>query len=601
MARRSLDVDGGIGYGGRVSKVRKRGCLSSTSSSTLGQNYRLKRALLVGKRGGSTTPVPQWKMMNSESSSPENDKAFKYLAGRKVEKVKELPVSARKLAAILWEINRVPSPRSKRSILEDKASEVGSVGKNTVAETSKLSSEGTKQHKPAKRTNRIPASCQELKSGCNLAGAASLQNDIMQVCETKNNVWKHCTHVLGLKNPLKDVYDGLVTSKELLKVIFNRIRRIDRAKSTSLSLVSIVEFELDRACTRIYKLIQGHMANKNRAELLLKHFRDEKLVLGGKEQERIIHCVINSLVGDLEMQKKLRRKTDKLSEKLRKELLQTKASLVTANKALKSEKKAREMVELVCEELARGVGEDRAKVEELKNQSAKLREEVEKESEMLQLADMLREERVQMKLLEAKYMFEEKNALVDELRNKLEAYLKSRTDEKQGNGSPRYQKIKVLEKYLKETFPGSDCQQDEEKDHIETMKNKEEEDSGDSDLCSIELNMDDHSKSFVWGEAVKNESKRKMVDKSNGRNPIPEKNQTNYGDTISWEFKTTSENNGLHGFTSHGCVKDVEDEMKRYRMIKDLRDNIVSGSRTASSQDMSSPGQNLGQPASQGS
>lgn len=132
-----MNVDGKIG--GRKCKVRKRGC-SSSSSSSLVQNYRLKRAFLVGKRVGSTTPVPKWKMMSSKSPSMENDdiKAFKYLAAVKGgDKAKELSVSARKLAATLWEIDGLPSPRVKR---EDRKSEVEIVRKERILESSRLGS-----------------------------------------------------------------------------------------------------------------------------------------------------------------------------------------------------------------------------------------------------------------------------------------------------------------------------------------------------------------------------------------------------------------------------------------------------------------------------
>lgn len=100
-------------------KIRKRGCSSSaSSSSSIIQNYRFKRAILVGKRGGSSTPVPTWKLMsvrspasalrNVESSSP------KYTPSQNGPKGKLAPrVSARKLAATLWEMNEIPSPRVK--------------------------------------------------------------------------------------------------------------------------------------------------------------------------------------------------------------------------------------------------------------------------------------------------------------------------------------------------------------------------------------------------------------------------------------------------------------------------------------------------------
>lgn len=88
--------------GGNCCKVRKRGG-SSSSSSTV-RSYRLKRAVLVGKRGESSAPVSSTRT----SVISQNDaKAYIYSEGKngEKEKEKELLVSARKLAANLWQIN----------------------------------------------------------------------------------------------------------------------------------------------------------------------------------------------------------------------------------------------------------------------------------------------------------------------------------------------------------------------------------------------------------------------------------------------------------------------------------------------------------------
>lgn len=131
MPRKNLNVDGG-GIGGGHCKVRKRGS-SSSSSSSLVRNYRLKRAILVGKRGGSSTPVPTWKM-SSKSPSLKNEM---YVATKGFDKGKELSVSARKLAATLWEINGVPTPKLKDD-LEDKKSEIERFKKERLSKSSKL-------------------------------------------------------------------------------------------------------------------------------------------------------------------------------------------------------------------------------------------------------------------------------------------------------------------------------------------------------------------------------------------------------------------------------------------------------------------------------
>ncbi|KAI8018874.1 hypothetical protein LOK49_LG04G00412 [Camellia lanceoleosa] len=95
-------------------KIRKRGC-SSSSSSVL-QNYRFKRAILVGKPRGSisSTPVPSWRTTAAALDSPK-------FAPSQSGGGKSRPVSARKLAATLWEMNDVPLPRVGDNLEEKKA------------------------------------------------------------------------------------------------------------------------------------------------------------------------------------------------------------------------------------------------------------------------------------------------------------------------------------------------------------------------------------------------------------------------------------------------------------------------------------------------
>lgn len=77
-------------------KIRKRGCSSSSSSSSRIHHYRLnKRAIVVGRsRARSGTPAPPRSAVDSPSCSTRSAQ----------------PVSARRLAATLWEMNEIPSP-----------------------------------------------------------------------------------------------------------------------------------------------------------------------------------------------------------------------------------------------------------------------------------------------------------------------------------------------------------------------------------------------------------------------------------------------------------------------------------------------------------
>lgn len=77
-------------------KIRKRGCSSSSSSSSRIHHYRLnKRAIVVGRsRARSGTPALSRSAVDSPSLSTRSAQ----------------PVSARRLAATLWEMNEIPSP-----------------------------------------------------------------------------------------------------------------------------------------------------------------------------------------------------------------------------------------------------------------------------------------------------------------------------------------------------------------------------------------------------------------------------------------------------------------------------------------------------------
>lgn len=414
----------------------------------------------------------------------------------------------------------------------------------------------------------------------------------MQVESHSKGKTHHKKCVNGVKTHLKEVGSGLAASKELVKLL-NHVWGLEEQRSLSTSLFSALRFELDRALIQVNRFIREQRSSQSEIESLMKHFAEEKAAWKSKERERI-RGAMSCMAEELKAEKKLRRQTERLNKRIGSDLADTKAALSKAMKEREREKRAKEILEQVCDELARGIGEDRAQVEELKRESEKVREEVEKERQMLQLADVLREERVQMKLSEAKYQFEEKNAAVEQLRNELEAYLMSKMGREDGElGSPKFEKIKELEAYLKEiNFGSSQKAEEEEGGKLEVEDREEEEqegdDSADSDLHSIELNMDNNNKSYKWSYACgdeideKEDSKRISVDRDfKGRKSISEK--------IQWGSICLNKNsNGLDldfGNKSQGHLdvvfqakkQDFEDEIKRYKSVKGLENLISSG------------------------
>ncbi|KAM1996490.1 hypothetical protein ACFX15_029432 [Malus domestica] len=609
----------------RQCKIRKRGGGSSSSSSSLVRRYRLKRAILVGKRGGSSTPVPTWKTLSAAAvveGSPctatmvangdEDDEKIAKLqqrrpasehGGRGGGKGKEVvSVSARKLAATLWEMNeqeQVPL-RKKDSKVAQVPSLAGSLppkssdpSSTPIYEIKNESGGGGRQRGLSVVSQKHHLNDYQM-GGFERPTSASLTEVKYQSCGKPD---RKCIH--GFKTGLKDVSSGLSTSKELVKVL-TRVSGLEEQHSLTTTLLSALRVELDRARVQVHQLIREQRSNCNEIEFLMKKFAEEKAAWKSRERERI-RAAIACMAEELEVEKKLRRQTERLNKKLGKELADKEAALSKATKELEREKRAKEIFEQVCDELATGLGEDRAQVEELKKESEKVREEVEKEREMLQLADVLREERVQMKLSEAKYHFEEKNAVVEQLKNELEAHLRSKTREG-SRGSPDFSKIKELEAYLKKINFGSFQNAKIEGNEMEVAAYRVEcEDdskrtSVDSDLHSIELSMDNNNKSYKWsygcGDDTEDDSKRTSVDKQfKGRRSLSEKiqwesiclNKNSSG--IDWEFgvKSQWQSDGrlieISELVPQTQTPEHETETKKNGSVKGLADHRLSNSK----------------------
>ncbi|KAL8148095.1 uncharacterized protein At5g41620-like [Apium graveolens] len=551
---------------GEKCKIRKRGG-SSSSSSSLVQNFRLKRAILVRKRGGSSTPVPSWKM-STRLSPLHSDQV--------TGKVKEASMSARKLAATLWEIDEAPSHNLKTKV--DKGRK-----ETTVRRSTDLSQIPVSEYMDRHKTRKSVASTKVVLTDKSYRGMDSLPNANL----IKVEIPPHRRSVATMTR-LKDIKEGLITSKELLKVL-NHTWELEEQRSTCISIMNALKFELHCARVKVEKLIQEQQPNHSEIDYLLKQFAEERSAWKMKERSRI-HDAVKSLAGEIETEKRLRRQTERINKKLGRELVVTKDSLSKAENDIEGERRAREILEQVCDELARGIGDDRAQVEELKKESVKVREEVEKEREMLQLADVLREERVQMKLSEARYQFEEKNDAVEKLKSELESYLRTEKGEEKGHDFPNNDRIKELKEYLKKTLIQPCLQGDD----------RGRNDSPDSDDQSIELNMDCNGKTFGWSytgrfDAQNDEDIISSTEETVERNLCSDRKQKKpsylerqISDGIVWEFNTKlkEDSDGLSKervfeFTSQNQKEDYENEIQRYKMIKDLRDHIVSGSGLA--------------------
>ncbi|KAL8129977.1 hypothetical protein V2J09_019132 [Rumex salicifolius] len=487
-------------------KIRKRVSSSSSSATSL-NNYRLKRAILVAKRENSSTLVPSWKMdLRSPSMATNGDKG------------KEAQMSARRLAATLWDFN----------------------GGGEEEEEEKENFKGRHSH-------MLDHSCSPLckKDGSKQSRHRRRSSEKLELIEYIGQGKDSVHHDMGpsIVSRLRDVSTSLTTSKELVKVLFKMWSQ-EEQNTSNLTLVSALRVEIDRARHQVDCLMHEKRYSQREIDSLLKHFACEKAAWKIREKDKISNAVL-SVSRELEVEKKLRRQTERLNKTLGRELADTKDKLHKAMEDLGCERRAREILEQTCDELAIGLGEDGNEVKELKRECDKVREETERERQMLQLADVLREERVQMKLADARYEYEEKNAALERMKSELEAYL--------GGGKATENSI---------------------------IKVEEEEDSGESELHSIELSVDNLSKGFKWSFGNGDSRRASVEEMFKGRRSLCEKIQweniclqrkTSNG--LEWDFSNSRKENG-NGVHKGRLSESSSQGERNDKSVMDSRDQI---------------------------
>ncbi|KAK6774178.1 hypothetical protein RDI58_029417 [Solanum bulbocastanum] len=216
---------------------------------------------------------------------------------------------------------------------------------------------------------------------------------------------------------------GWTTAVETKK-IYGSQKLLNQQVNTA-SMISSLEAELERARARFHQLETERHSSKKKLEQFLRKLNEEKAAWRSKEHEKI-RAIMDDMRADFSRERKNRKRLEVVNSKLVNELADAKLSAQRYLQNFEKERQARGLIEAVCDELAKELGEDKAEVEEMKRESLKFTEEVDEERKMLQMAEVWREERVQMKLVDAKVMLEEKYSQMNKLIGELELFLNSR-------------------------------------------------------------------------------------------------------------------------------------------------------------------------------
>ncbi|PUZ50411.1 hypothetical protein GQ55_6G057100 [Panicum hallii var. hallii] len=188
------------------------------------------------------------------------------------------------------------------------------------------------------------------------------------------------------------------------------------------SYVASLEMELQQARDRVSKLEAERVSAKKQLDHLFKKLAEEKAAWRNREHKKV-RAILEDMKADLEHEKKNRRQLETINFKLVDELKEVKMAAKQLLQEYDNEQKTRELTEEVCNKLVREIEEHKSEIEALKQDSVKLRVELDEDRKLLQMAEVWREERVQMKLVDAKLTLEAKYDQLSKLQEDVEAFI----------------------------------------------------------------------------------------------------------------------------------------------------------------------------------
>ncbi|KAI5447231.1 hypothetical protein KIW84_014907 [Lathyrus oleraceus] len=194
------------------------------------------------------------------------------------------------------------------------------------------------------------------------------------------------------------------------------------------SFVEVLLEELLRSQRMVRKLKAKQNSSEKNVRQFLQNLELEKVLWKCKEHKKI-EKKLDELEGKLARERRNRERMEFLNAKLLQELDKANECAKRFRKNYEKEKRKRELTEKVCDELNNQIEEDKGEIEKLMREAMEIYKEVEEEREMTKMIELWREERVQMKLDDAKNLLEEKyNQMVD-LIAYLQRFLRSKGDE----------------------------------------------------------------------------------------------------------------------------------------------------------------------------
>ncbi|KAK7338002.1 hypothetical protein VNO77_18597 [Canavalia gladiata] len=425
-------------------KMERRG-KSEKSEGLMVEKW--KRGIHVGKRGWPSTPAPAWRLEFPSQQNGNNKNP--------VQEFLNFPTStlssARKLCAKLWQIQphqlaplakmNKPGIRIRRHI-RHRRDTVLEAPHSPSDQLMHLSRNALPMHKiviPWGLIDWWPASARVLRRHAQTSlvqhhrsvkgNGRTLQpvspdsySSSMQVAPY-NHV--NGTSCLDLKGRIRESSSNPKTSRELLKVL-HRIWCLEEQHASNISAVKALKMELDLSRAQVKELLQEKQLNKQEMDNLMKQIMEDKLVRKNKEHDKI-KAAIQSVKEEIENERRLRKHSESLHRRLARELCEVKSSFCGSLRDLERERKARILLENLCDDFAKGIRDYEHEVRCLMHNAE--RGEVKGDSLdklILHLSEAWLDEREQMKLVQAGSDLPEIDSIVDKLGVDIETFLRAK-------------------------------------------------------------------------------------------------------------------------------------------------------------------------------
>ncbi|XP_015584571.2 uncharacterized protein At5g41620 [Ricinus communis] len=386
--------------------------------------------LIVGKRGGPSTPSPTWRLEFSSlagTNSSSNNPIQEFLNTN-------TGVSARKLCANLWEIQphlQLSLSKMTKS-LRPRGARYHKKKKPFEFPSHLVEPPNHPPHQPASASPSRKHVTQSLMQHRRSVGknshaskhlSSSSCGSLMEVAPYKP--LRTPSSSLNSKGKIRESSYSLKTSAELLKVL-NRIWSLEEKQSCNMSLLKSLKTELGHSQSQIKELLKEKETSRREMDDLMKQVSENNYLRKNKEQDRI-KSITESARKELEDERKLRKHSESLHRKIARELSEVKCAFSSALKELERERKARILLEKLCDEFAKGIRDYEQEVRSLRHKPELDHIDRGKPDRLvLHISEAWLDERMQMRLAEAQNNCAEKNTIVDKLSLDIETFLEAR-------------------------------------------------------------------------------------------------------------------------------------------------------------------------------